>query len=86
MADLLIQQGLLDAGDWAQTLGEQLARHQGDGNDTIEAYYQAVLAALQQLLGQQSVLPSAEVEQRERAWKAAYLSTLHSQPVVLNIN
>ena len=83
MADLLIQNGQVDAKVWAQTLGEQLAHWQAE-EDSADNYYQAVLAALQVVLQQNELLAGPEIAQRQGDWEKAYLSTPHGKPVVLN--
>ena len=82
MADLLIQNGQLDAGIWAQTLGEQLREWQAE-DDSAENYYQAVLAALQVVLREGELLAEPEIAQRQGEWEKAYLATPHGEPVVL---
>lgn len=82
MADLLIQNGQVDAKVWAQTLGEQLQHWQAE-DDSAENYYQAVLAALQVVLRDNELLAEPEITQRQGDWEKAYLSTPHGEPVVL---
>ena len=87
MADLLIQDGQLDAKEWAQTLGEQLQHYQADAEaDTSDNYYRAVLAALENVINKNALLSAPEITQRQTAWEQAYLSTPHGQPVMLNNN
>ena len=82
MADLLIQEGRVDAKVWAQTLGDQLAQWQAE-EDSAENYYQAVLAALQVVLRDGELLAEPEIELRQGEWERAYLSTPHGEPVKL---
>ncbi len=82
MADLLMQSGQVDAQVWAQTLGAQLAHWQAQ-EDSVEHYYQAVLAALQVVLRDNTLLAEPEIARRQHEWERAYLSTPHGEPVML---
>jgi len=84
MADLLIQAELISANQWSQTLGKHLKESQAADADTMEGYYQAVLHALEELIQQHDLLTHKQINLREQAWKEAYLSTPHGQPVKLN--
>ena len=85
MADLMVQAGVFSAEAWAQALGEKLreSADAGDPDDT-EAYYRAVLGALEDLLASAGAAPSQEVGTREEEWRQAYLNTPHGQPVELS--
>ena len=83
MADLLIQAGLISATEWAATLGANLQQLQRDESDTIESYYQGVLAALEQVLTTNELLAEPAIQQREEDWKTAYRTTPHGKPVTL---
>ncbi len=83
MADLLIQSGLISANEWSQTLGKHLKHLQTTDADQLQSYYQAVLNALEELIQQQELLTDSQINYREQAWKDAYLSTPHGQPVKL---
>ena len=82
MADLLIQSDRISATDWSEALGEQLTIWQSE-QDTQENYYQAVLAALTELIEDRNLISNNQIVQREEDWKQAYLSTPHGQPVKL---
>lgn len=84
LADTLIETGVLSAGRWSETLGEELDAAQVPGSaDDIGTYYSAVLAALERLLHQQGGVTSNEMLARRDAWEQAYLETPHGQPVEL---
>lgn len=78
VADLLVQQGLFTATDWADALGNAVRAHP----DTTEGYYKSVLAALEHLLAENGV-PTEALDQMQEDWKAAYERTPHGQPVEL---
>jgi len=61
-----------------------LKESQAADADTMEGYYQAVLHALEELIQQHDLLTHKQINLREQAWKEAYLSTPHGQPVKLN--
>ncbi len=66
--------------DWAAALGAALARAADrDAPDTDETYYLAALEALESL----APLDPAQLSDRKRAWRDAYLRTPHGQPVTL---
>ena len=84
MADLLVTAGVISADAWARALGAELRKHTAAGAaDNAEAYYRAVLAALQVLLDEAGAAASEEVEIREGEWRRAYLNTPHGKPVEL---
>jgi len=80
----LVDQGHFTAAQWSDTLGAHLASAAERGDpDNSGTYYQAVLSALEELLHEQQRVPSDQLEERTEAWRAAYLSTPHGQPVEL---
>jgi nitrile hydratase accessory protein len=85
MADLMVRAGVVSADAWAQALGEKLreSAEAGDADDT-EAYYQAVLSALEDLLASAGAASFQEVGTREEEWRRAYLNTPHGKPVELS--
>ena len=84
MADLLIQSEQVSANQWSQTLGKHLNVLQTGQADNQLSYYQAVLNALEELIQQNKLLTNKQIGNREQAWKKAYLSTPHGQPVELS--
>lgn len=84
IADLMVQSGAISAEEWAQTLGRKLRDSAGAGDpDDTEAYYRAVLSALEELLAGSGAAPANDVLTREQEWRRAYLNTPHGQPVEL---
>ena len=84
MADMLVTAGVISADAWARTLGAELGKSSASGaEDNVEAYYRAVLAALQILLYELGATSREEVDIRQDEWRRAYLNTPHGQPVSL---
>jgi nitrile hydratase accessory protein len=84
MADVLVTAGVISADAWALALGAELRKGATAGvADDAEAYYRAVLAALQTLLYEAGATAREEVEVREAEWRRAYLNTPHGMPVEL---
>jgi hypothetical protein len=84
MADLLVRSGRISAKRWAEALGYEIRASEDNGAaDESEAYFRAVLAALERLLAVDGTITPLELDTREHAWEHAYLSTPHGQPVKL---
>ena len=84
MADMLVTAGVISADAWATALGAELRKGAAAGvADDAEAYYRAVLAALQSLLYEAGATSREEVDSREDEWRRAYLKTPHGKPVEL---
>ncbi|MGI9477760.1 MAG: nitrile hydratase accessory protein [Hyphomicrobiaceae bacterium] len=86
MADVLVENGVIAADDWAIALGSALEKRSEAGErDSAELYYRAVLDAVETLLvGSGNVNPD-DISQREQQWRAAYQSTPHGEPVELSL-
>jgi nitrile hydratase accessory protein len=85
MADMLVTAGVISAAAWARALGAELRKSAASGaEDNAEAYYRAVLAALQLLLYEARLTSREEVDVREDEWRCAYLHTPHGKPVTLD--
>jgi nitrile hydratase accessory protein len=84
MADVLVRSGTLAAKDWANTLGAQLRQRSRTEADDANAYYGAVLAALQELLYQSGAVDPDQVASLKEQWERAYLTTPHGSPVELS--
>src|SRR5262245_35380171 len=54
------------------------------GRDDGSAYYNHVLDALEQIVLEKSLVSGESLSARKEAWRAAYTSTPHGQPVLLN--
>ncbi|MGZ2487426.1 nitrile hydratase accessory protein [Rhizobium pisi] len=84
MADLLVKPGQVSSKSWAEALGAQISASAARGAaDNSEAYFGAVLSALERLLANDGKVSAAELHEREHAWEEAYLRTPHGQPVKL---
>jgi nitrile hydratase accessory protein len=80
----LIEQGLFSNREWSEALGAELesAKTRGDPDDA-QTYYRSVLAALEKLLATDGRITAGTLGSRTEAWRRAYLSTPHGQPVAL---
>lgn len=80
----LVERGQFTSVEWSEALGAELERskQRGDPDDT-DSYYQAVLAALEELLDSKKSLKSGVLNERTEAWRDAYLRTPHGKPVEL---
>ena len=85
MADVLVRSGTIPAKDWANTLGAQLRQIKpAEPGDDADAYYGAVLAALQELLYQNGTVDPGQVASLKEQWERAYMNTPHGSPVELS--
>ena len=82
LADLLVKRGAISPQRWAETLGAEIAALKAAPDDR-ETYYRAALAALERVLAEAGAVTRAELDERERQWERAYLSTPHGRPVEL---
>lgn len=84
LADSLVRAGAFTATEWAEALGAALKVAEAHGlPDNTETYYTAVVEALEALSESRTGISGAERQRRRDAWKRAYLSTPHGQPVTL---
>ena len=71
--------------DWAARFGATLKRHglerELDGGDDS---FKAWLEALETFLNERAMADTAAVEDLRAAWKRAYLTTAHGDPVTLD--
>ncbi len=85
IADTLVHTGLYSAGEWSQTLGEELAAAEARGSeDNQQTYYQCALRALETLVSNHSEIDHSAMHNMRKAWEQAYRSTPHGQPVTLD--
>ena len=81
----LNEAGVFSWASWAERFGATLKRHgltrDLDGGDD---YFMAWLDALEAMLAETDAIDAAEAETIRAAWKAAYLSTPHGDPVTLD--
>ena len=84
IANALIQSGMYSQVEWANALAAEIRLLAVAGEpDTEDTYYQAVLAALEGLVGEKSPETGGSLVARVEAWRRAYLNTPHGQPVTL---
>lgn len=81
MADTLVKARVFSAEDWAAALGVAVREN---AEDSTQAYYAAVLRALERLLADAGTVPAPELEDRRDAWAQAYENTPHGAPVDLS--
>jgi nitrile hydratase accessory protein len=81
MTVALNQRGVFTWGEWAQALSRQLKAPgaAADGSD----YYDCWLRALEWLLAERRLAPTAEVDDLAEAWERAAHATPHGQPIRL---
>jgi len=85
MADTLVNSGMFEAANWSETLGKHLRNAVSNREpDTSLTYYNAVLAALEELIAENSGIDPEDMHGKRKDWESAYLSTPHGQPVILN--
>ena len=70
--------GLFTWGEWAETLGREIAEHGGAGG-----YYGHWLGALEHLAVAKGVASKGELEAMQEAWERAAEATPHGMPVTL---
>jgi hypothetical protein len=84
IAQALIDKNVITGNDWAHALGKALRDVQQDAaTDTIEGYYAAALMALEQVAQDHCGISKGAMNDQRVAWKMAYETTPHGQPVVL---
>ena len=84
IADTMVRAGRFTASAWAETLGAELRRAEAEGQpDTAQTYYEAALAALEQLATESTAITGDELAARKADWTRAYERTPHGQPVLL---
>jgi nitrile hydratase accessory protein len=85
LAFVLAERGIYSPAEWSNTLG---AMHRklldGGADDTPQTYYDAVVQALERLIGETDSFTGAMIEDRVSDWRRAYLNTPHGKPVNLS--
>ena len=85
LAVALQERGLFSWGEWAVTLGEEIARAQAAGDpDTGETYYGHWLATLERLVADKGVTDRATLARYHDAWDRAADRTPHGKPIELS--
>ena len=86
LAVSLIEADKIQWNEWAETLGDEIARATehgiaGDGS----GYYELWLQALERLVTNKGLVETGELSDLESAWRKAYHDTPHGQPVSLDM-
>lgn len=84
MVDALIINKSIEPASWSKSFGAGLKRARAAGQpDDLGTYYTVALDTLEMLVTEQCKVTEVELSNRRQAWKQAYLSTPHGQPVRL---
>jgi nitrile hydratase accessory protein len=83
MAVALNERGVFAWSEWSEVLGPQVAKATAHDPSDAEAYWQAWLAALEEILGRKSVASAAALLDLKEAWREAAEHTPHGQPIEL---
>ncbi len=84
IADNLVRQNMFSAAQWSAALGKFLKKAESESQpDNSLTYYNAVLAALEELVSNHSQVQVFDLINKRKDWEDAYLSTPHGKPVVL---
>jgi len=80
----LMEAGLIEPGEWADTLGDEIkcARQHGIAEDG-SGYYELWLRALERIVADRGLVEGGELDALQQAWREAYLHTPHGRPVTL---
>ena len=85
LAFALVQENVVTAAEWSDTLGAALRQAAGDGApDDQTTYYMAALTALERLVATDGRVTPEGLSERVEQWRRAYLNTPHGQPVDLS--
>lgn len=81
----LIQENVVTAAEWSDTLGAALRQAAADGApDDQTTYYMAALTALERIVATDGRVTTEGLSNRVEQWRRAYLNTPHGQPVDLS--
>ncbi len=81
----LSRQGLFTWNEWVDVFSTEIKSNpQQPGETSNAAYYRQWLAALETIVGLKGAVSSTEIDERQAAWRQAYLNTPHGQPVELH--
>ena len=84
LAQIVVEGGHVTPAEWAEALGTAIKTAQAEGDpDDGTTYYRHVLAALESLLVNKGIVEGSDLVARRDAWRHAYESTPHGQPVTL---
>ena len=80
----LAERDVFSPAQWSEALGAALRRAEADGEpDDQQTYYEAALAALEQLVAAKGSVTGPALAGRIEQWRRAYLNTPHGKPVEL---
>ncbi len=80
----LARTGAFEWTDWAEAFGAALAKADTDGAPKDgSTYYEIWLCAFEAFLADRKLADASRLGELESAWRDAYLSTPHGQPVAL---
>ena len=81
----LSRRGLFTWNEWVDIFSTEIkTRPQQSGEAANAAYYRQWLGALEAIVGLKGGASRAEINERQEAWRKAYLNTPHGQPVELH--
>jgi nitrile hydratase accessory protein len=83
MAVALNERGVFAWSEWSEVLGPQVAKATAHDASDPEAYWQAWLAALEDILSRKVVGSRAALYDLQDAWREAAEHTPHGQPIEL---
>ena len=76
LAFVLAERGVYSPADWSRTLGAVHRKLLFKGStDTPKTYYEAVVRALEQLIGETDTFSGEMIKDRVQTWRRAYLNT-----------
>ncbi len=81
----LSRRGLFTWNEWVDVFSAEIKAHPQQPSETANAaYYRQWLAALETMVGLKGAALTGEINERQEAWRKAYLNTPHGQPVELH--
>ena len=83
LAVALNERGIFSWGEWSETLGPKVAIATRGRAADAEAYWEAWLAALEDILGRKQVAARADLLDLKEAWREAAELTPHGKPIEL---
>ena len=85
LAVRLSQEGHFTWQEWTETLTQEIAKAQRQGDpDLGNTYYYHWVSALERLCGEKDLVGRPEMDRRKEEWRRAYLSTPHGKPIELS--
>ncbi len=85
LAVRLSQEGHFTWQEWTETLTEEIAEAQRQGDlDRGNTYYHHWASALERLCAKKGLVGRGDMDRREKEWRRAYLNTPHGKPIELS--